>query len=429
MNSNRKTTYTTYEGMDNKQSKRKERCDINKQSKEERYDMNKTTDIKEIGMSKHILKGLTISLLAILLMTLTAVTVFAFDARYGDTITIASGEVIDSDLYVAGDTIIIDGTINGDLIAAGEIIRVNGPVNGNIIAAGGTVHINGEVTHSVRIIGGTLNISGTIGRDLLVAGEKVSLSSTAEIGNDLLLGAGTALIDGLIKGDINSGVENLTILSTASILGKLTYISENEATIQSGSQIKGPITHKLPDVKERLAVGTHRLPAVKERLTLVGFWGRVIGFLMTLLLGIVIVLLAPRRMKAITESIRTRPWASFGWGVIILIFTPIAALIACITIIGLPLGLITLVLYGIALCLTQLFAGLFIGQLITGSSREVASKGALVGALALGLAILSLLRLIPYLDIIIGLATVLFGLGAILVSERKLRTSSNLKKA
>jgi len=423
MNSNRKTAYTTYEGMDNKQSKRKERCDMNKQKRKERYNMNKTTVIKEVEMSKHILKGLIVSLLAILLMTFTAVTVLAFDARYGDIITVASGEVIDSDLYVAGGTIIIDGTINGDLIAAGKIIRVNGPVNGNIIAAGGTVDINGEVTHAVRIIGETLNISGTIGRDLLVAGEEVSLASTAEIGSDLLLGAGTALIDGLIKGDINSGVESLTIASTASIQGKLTYISENEANIQSGAQIRGPITHKLPDVKERLAVGTHRLPDVKERLTLVGFWGRVIGFLMTLVFGIIIVLLAPRRMKAVTESIRTRPWASLGWGVIILIFTPIAAGIVCITIIGLPLGLITLVLYGIAIYLTQLFAGLLIGQLIIGSSKGVETRAALVGALALGLAILSLLRLIPYLDFVIGLATVLFGLGAILVSERKLRTS------
>jgi len=386
--------------------------------------MNKTTDIKEIGMSKHLIKGLTISLFAILLMTLTAVTVFAFDARYGDTITIASGEVIDSDLYVAGKTIIIDGTINGDLIAGGRTITVNGPVNGSIMAAGGTVNINGEVIHAVRVIGEILNISGTIGRDLLVAGNKVSIASTAEIGNDLLLGAGTARIDGLIKGDINSGVEHLTIASTASIQGKLTYISENEANIQSGSQIKGPITHKLPDIKDRLAVGAHRLTDVRERLTFIGFWGRVIGFLMTLLLGIVIVLLAPRRMKAITESIRTRPWASLGWGAIILIFTPIAALIACITIIGLPLGLITLVLYGIALYLTQLFAGLFIGQLITGSSRKAVSKGALVGALVLGLAILNLLTLIPYLDFVIGLATVLFGLGAILVSERKLRAKA-----
>ena len=83
-----------------------------------------------------------------------------------------------------------------------------------------------------------------------------------------------------------------------------------------------------------------------------------------------------------------------------------------------------MVLYGIALYLTQLFAGLFIGQLIIGSSRKAVSKGALVGALVLGLAILNLLTLIPYLDFVIGLATVLFGLGAILLSERTLRTKA-----
>jgi len=83
-----------------------------------------------------------------------------------------------------------------------------------------------------------------------------------------------------------------------------------------------------------------------------------------------------------------------------------------------------LTLYTIAIYITQLFAGLLIGQLIIGSFRSVKSKAALVGALALGLAILSLLRLIPYLDFFIGLATVLFGLGAMLVSERKLRTDA-----
>ncbi len=89
MNSNRKTAYTTYEGMDNKQSNRKER-----------YDMNKTTAIKEVEISKHILKGLIVSLLAILLMTFTAVPVLAFNVRSGDNVTVASGEVIDGDLYV-----------------------------------------------------------------------------------------------------------------------------------------------------------------------------------------------------------------------------------------------------------------------------------------------------------------------------------------
>jgi len=142
---------------------------------------------------------------------------------------------------------------------------------------------------------------------------------------------------------------------------------------------------------------------------------------MAFVLGIIIVLLAPKRVKAVTESIRTHPWASLGWGAVILVATPIVALIVCITIIGLPLGLIVLFLYSIAIYLTQLFVGLLIGQLIIGSFKRVETRAALVGALALGFAILRLLRLIPFVGFFFGLVTVLFGLGAILVSERKLR--------
>jgi cytoskeletal protein CcmA (bactofilin family) len=383
--------------MDNKQSKRKES-----------YNMNKTTVIKEVEMSKYILKGLIVSLLAILLMTFNAVPVLAFNARSGNIVTISSVEVIDGDLYVAGKTIIIDANINGDLIAAGQTIMVNGTVNGSIIAAAQTVNINGEVTHAVRVIGETLNIGGTIGRDLLAAVGNFSTTSTAEIGGDLLLGAGIARIDGLIKGDINSGVKSLTIASTASIQGKLNYISGNEANIQSGAQIKGTINHKLPEVKEK-------------QVACIGLWWIVIGFLMTLVLGIVIILLAPIRVKAVTKSIRTHPWASLGWGAVILVAIPIVALIVCITIIGLPLGLIALVFYAITIYVTQIFVGLFIGQLIIGAFRGVETRAALVGALILGLAILRLLRLIPFVGFFFGLATVLFGLGAILVSKRKLR--------
>jgi cytoskeletal protein CcmA (bactofilin family) len=387
----------TYQGMDNKQSERKGS-----------YNMNKIIAIKEVEMSKHILKGLIVFLLIILMMTFTAVIIFAFDVRSGDIVTVTSGEVIDGDLYIAGKTIIIDSTINGDLIAAGRTILINGTVNGSIIAAGETVNINGEVTHAVRVIGRTLNISGTIGRDLLVAGEEFSMASTSEVGGDLLLGAGSAFIDGLIKGDINSGVKSLTIASTASIQGKLNYISGNEANIQSGAQIKGTINHKLPEVKEKQVAG-------------IGLWWIVIGFLMTLVLGIVIILLAPRRLKAVTESIRIRPWVSLGWGAVILVVIPIASLIACITIIGLPLGLIALALYIMAVYITQIFVGLFIGQLIIGIFKKVETRAALVGALALGLAILRVLGLIPFAGFFFGLVTVLFGLGAILVSKRKLR--------
>jgi len=87
-----------------------------------------------------------------------------------------------------------------------------------------------------------------------------------------------------------------------------------------------------------------------------------------------------------------------------------------------PVGLIGLTLYGLMIYLSQIAVGLFIGYWIIGYFSKVESRGILVGALALGFAILTLLKLIPYVGFPFWLATVLFGIGAMVLSEKTLRT-------
>jgi cytoskeletal protein CcmA (bactofilin family) len=382
-------------------------------------------------MSKHIYRGLATILVVTLLMILSAVSVLAFDARSGMAVTVASGEVVDDDLYVAAETIIIDGTIDGDLWAAGNTITVNGIVNGSVMAAGRIVNINGDVTHAVRAVAETININGDVDGDVMAGCGKLNIASTARIGGDLLFGADIASIDGPVEGNIKGSgrevtisnwvngdveleVESLTILSTANIGGDLSYTSEEEADIQSGAQITGATTHTIPEVKEDEAKG---FPFVLFTSAL----SKLISFLMAFVTGIVIIFLAPKKLTSITDAIGTRPGPSAGWGAMILFLTPIAALIVCLTIVGIPLGLIALVLYGVALYLAQIPVGLFIGRWIIGRFRVVESKAIMVGALAVGLAILKLLSLIPYFGFVVGFVVVLFGLGAVVAAERKRR--------
>ncbi len=385
-------------------------------------------------MSKHIFKGLAVLLVVMLLTVFAAVPVLAADLRSEDNIIVASGEVIDDDLYVAGGDIIIDGTINGDLIAAGRTITVNGIVNGSIFLAGQTVIVNGEITHSARLAGTTINVNGSIGGDLLAGGTTVNIASTAKIGRDLVFGANTVRVDGPVEGyikgagsevivadgvgeDIELWVDRLTIASTANLKGNLTYTSKNEADIPSGAQIEGTTTHKVPEARE-----TAKLTAPSF-----GIGGKVIAFLMTLLAGIVIILVAPRRAAAVANSIRHKPWLSLGWGAIILFATPIAAIITLITVVGVPVGLIGLTLYGIAIYLSQIAVGLFIGYWIIGYFSKVESRGILVGALALGFLILTLLKLIPYVGFPLWLATVLFGIGAMALSPKTLQAEDTAR--
>ena len=378
-------------------------------------------------MLRHIYRVLAICLLTILMTAIVASPVLAFDSRTGDAVVIGSDEVVDDDLYIGGSTISIDGTVNGDVLAAGNEIIVNGLINGSLNAAGAKVIVNGEVTGAVRIAGNTLEVNGNVGGDVVAVGSSLRLDRTASIGNDLVVGVGDVSIDSPVGGDIFGGggditlansvggnvkldVDSLTLRSTASIEGDLVYTSPNEAVIQSGAYIAGTTTHKTPPPEEREGG--------------MGIWGKIVGFLMALALGIILIVLTPRRMLPVINAIRNQPWPSLGWGAVLLFATPIAALIVCMTVVGVPIGLIGLALYGIAVYIAHIITGLLIGRMIIGAIRRMEgaeNRGILIGSLALGLFILHLLTMIPYAGFFIGLAAVLFGFGAILVAERQLR--------
>ena len=388
---------------------------------------------KEVTMSKHIFKGLAAMLIVMLATVFAAVPVLAADLRSGDTVTVAIGEVVDGDLYVAGSDIIIDGTVNGDIFGVGRSLTINGIVNGGVSFAGQTLTVNGEITGGARLAGTDINVNGNIDGDLLAGGTNVNVTSKARIGGDFLFGASTVRINGpvegyirgagnevivanVVGGNIELGVDRLIVTSAANLQGNLTYTSENEADIQSGAQIGGTTTHKVPEVKEPAKAGPFA-----------GIGGKIVAFLMTLLAGIVIILVAPRRATSVAASIRRKPGWSLLWGFVILSATPIAAIITFVTVVGVPVGLIGLTLYGIAIYLSQIAVGLFIGYWIIGYFSKVESRGILVGALALGFIILTLLKLIPYVGFPLWLATVLFGIGAMALSSKTLQAEEGAK--
>jgi hypothetical protein len=134
---------------------------------------------------------------------------------------------------------------------------------------------------------------------------------------------------------------------------------------------------------------------------------------MMFITGLVMVLLLPRKTFALSEALRSKPAETLGWGALILFVTPIVALVVFITIVGIPLSLITITLWGITLYLAEIPVGIVIGRLILRQPR-FNSRGQMVGSLALGLFILMLIKLIPVIDWVITLFIILFGAGTII---------------
>jgi hypothetical protein len=115
---------------------------------------------------------------------------------------------------------------------------------------------------------------------------------------------------------------------------------------------------------------------------------------------------------------------SLGIGVVVLIATPIIAVLVCFTVVGLGVGIASLLLWAISLYCSQLFVATWLGRKLVGKKSfvgvvagkktwPVPYKGALIGQFALGLFLLCAIRMVPYVGICVAILAQVWGFGAL----------------
>ncbi len=367
-----------------------------------------------------------IMMISLLVLFSLSSTGFALDARTGDTILIPSHEVIEEDLYIAGDTAIIEGVVNGDIWAACRDITISGDVMGSVNSVSGNTTLLGNVKNGVKVTGGTLIVEGKIGHDLFFAGNELNIKKNGAIGGDFYFGAKEIIIDGPVMGSLKGGgrtviinnrivsdvhlwLQYLTLSNGALIGGYLTYTSDEEAFIQSGAEIRGALIRQIPKYRDRLK-------KIFPFMIIAGVVAKIGTFLMTVLVGLVFILLMPKWINSLSEAIKKKPGASAGWGAIILFGAPIGILIAFSTVVGIALGGVVLSAYHIALYIGHIAISLCIGTLILGRITKVEKKGVIFGSFVLGLFLITLPRFIPVFGRIVWVAAAIFGVGSIVAS-------------
>jgi hypothetical protein len=137
------------------------------------------------------------------------------------------------------------------------------------------------------------------------------------------------------------------------------------------------------------------------------YWRQTLRWGAAFILGLVVALLMPGFLK---ETIRAgeRFGLSLGAGLLALIVTPVAAVIACITIVGLALGILSILLWAAVIYSAQVFVGAFLGQKMMGPAT---TTGAMIGRLAVGLLVVRVAGMLPYVGTFAWLAVCLFGFG------------------
>lgn len=176
---------------------------------------------------------------------------------------------------------------------------------------------------------------------------------------------------------------------------------------QVGSTVSAPSGVSITDMSGDLA--TFGLFIGTAALVLWIGWG-----LATLMIGLLVVALAARQLRTATDLIRAETGRVAVSGLLGLVVPPLVAVLAMVTLVGIPAGIGLLVVGWPMLAFAGYLVGaLWIGEWLQGRRRQSApASGRPYGAMLMGLLVAFVLGFVPLLTFLISF----FGIGAVLLA-------------
>ncbi|MFC1715720.1 polymer-forming cytoskeletal protein [Candidatus Poribacteria bacterium] len=383
-----------------------------------------------------------------LLFGLTLVA-YGSETRSGNVVEISETEVMPGDLSVACKMLRMNGEVRGDLLAGGMYLTVGKAVGGDAMLGGYNLEIPGSVGDDARLVGAHIEIRGTVAGDLVAFGGNVRV--LGDVAGDVIASGGNIWISGNVQGCLDAQGGNiviagtigqnaivtasrLTLSSTALLKGNLAYTSNRNVDIEQGAQIAGELSRE-PESKaaalwKLTSVLAKHLPEEpqnwKEWKIAFPLWFRILlrvsSFISLLIAGIVILIVYGRQANMVADRIVSSPWKTLGWGLIVLVCVPIVALILCVSIVGLPAGIVAIATYLVFSYVSRVYVALAIGREIL--DRITKQDVRIIWPLIVGLLIITILSSIPfYIGWVVRIICVLFGLGGMLIMEKRVRVA------
>jgi len=250
---------------------------------------------------------------------------------------------------------------------------------------------------------------------VVAAGGAVTVVATAIVGGDVRGTAGAVTVEGRVRGDVRVTAPRLSLAPGARVDGALAFRGDRAPAVASGAAVLGgttarPLLGGVPGGRF-LAWETAALPRLAAMLGV----------------GLLGVLLAPRAAVAVADGARRRPLPALLSGLGVAVFLPVALLLLATTVVGMPLAAVGASLFLGAAYASQAVVGLAIGRLVFSIGPGNASRGANLATMAVGVASLSAVRLlpVPHLNPAAALLVALLGLGALSLGlDRRLRHRS-----
>lgn len=338
----------------------------------------------------------------------------AGEVKHGNpNYTLAAGQEVKTDLIVAATRTRIDGDVDGDLIVFSSSVTVNGHIKGDILGFAQELIVNGPVDGNVRTFSQSLAINRSVGKNVSSWAQQVDLDEKSAVGGSVTLFAQNADLDGQVGGDLLALTQMLDLNGS---VGGNAQVRGDRLVIGPQAEIKGTARYqgrRQPEISPAAKMGSPMQMTMVRRgpdyTTFRYYWRQVLAWGASFIFGLVLLLIAPAFYSDVVARCN-KALPAIGLGILFLVGLPVVAVLACVTIVGLGLGIASLLLYVVGLYSTQVFVGSWLGEKLLGAG---AGSGPAMARLALGLAALRILTMLPFVGPLADFVIVIWGLGAL----------------
>ncbi|NMB53277.1 MAG: polymer-forming cytoskeletal protein [Leptolinea sp.] len=362
----------------------------------------------------------------------------------GRTLTLTENAIIDGNIFTAGQNLTINGKVNESVIAAGMTLQqgASSVIERNQYFAGYSFSQSADssIGRDMRAAVYQAILDGETGQDAIVYGEAVEVRGKIGRNAEFIVGTPSSQAEPVPPFMQNMGVSRnlrpgLRVDPVAMIGGVMTYTSKvNQSSSIAATPAGGIVFHTpIPSETEtQPQQPVQPTPAVQAVDILRGFSGFASNFLSLLLIGALILWKVPDLLHQNVEMVKTKPWPSTGYGFVTIIVGYAAGFLALFVIIlvGILIGFLTigglggvtiaLGLSGLATIFTLLslavshiskvIVAFLVGQWLF--SKLAPNQVNNVWSLLIGILVYAILRAIPFVGILFGIAASLLGIGA-----------------
>jgi len=291
---------------------------------------------------------------------------------------------VEGDAFLAGGEITLNHRVAGDAALSGGSIHVGQQIGADLYAAGGDILVNAGVGHNARLAGGRVHVTrhADVAGRMTIAASRIRVEGS--VGGALAVYGDSVVIDGVISDEVAVVARKLEVGPNARIEGRLTYRTRQAPQISPQAVISGGMQQSSLSFPE----------ARLEPVARAAFWVGLAMFTSGLfLVGLLILLLAPHASAVLVSELRSRPVASFLLGFALVVCIPVAAVLAMLSLIGIPLGLALLFIWPLTILLGYLAGVIFCADALAARLSRARPPGRTMRMLGLAIVLIAVILL------------------------------------